>query len=46
MHIRWSGHSVWINIDEIALPDGPRENHTIYPSRGDILFYPGYRKDQ
>lgn len=46
MHVRWSGHSVWINIDEITLPDVPRENHTVYPSRGDILFYPGYRNEQ
>lgn len=47
MHVRWSGHAVWINIDEIELPeDIPRENHTVYPSRGDVLFYPGYRNEQ
>lgn len=46
MHVRWSGHAVWANIDEIDLPEIPRENHTVYPSRGDILFYPGYRNDQ
>ncbi|ELZ05057.1 hypothetical protein C482_02846 [Natrialba chahannaoensis JCM 10990] len=46
MHVRWSGHATWINIDEIDLPDVPRENHTVYPSRGDILFYPGYRNEQ
>jgi len=46
MHVRWSGHAVWINIDEISLPEIPRENHTVYPSRGDILFYPGYRNEQ
>ena len=47
MHVRWSGHSVWVNIDEVELqPDIPRENHTVYPSRGDILFYPGYRNEQ
>lgn len=46
MHVRWSGHAVWVNIDEIDLPDVPRENHTVYPSRGDILFYPGYRNEQ
>lgn len=46
MHVRWSGHAVWANIDEIDLPDVPRENHTVYPSRGDILFYPGYRNEQ
>lgn len=46
MHVRWSGHATWINIDEIELPDVPRENHTVYPSRGDILFYPGYRNEK
>ena len=46
MHVRWSGHAVWANIDEINLPEVPRENHTVYPSRGDILFYPGYKNDQ
>lgn len=35
-----------VNIDELTLPDIPRENHTVYPSRGDVLFYPGYRNEQ
>jgi hypothetical protein len=46
MHVRWSGHATWINIDEVELPEIPRENHTVYPSRGDILFYPGYRNEK
>ena len=46
MHVRWSGYAVWTNIDEIDLPDLPRENHTVYPSRGDVLLYPGYRNEQ
>ncbi|MGB9958819.1 DUF3830 family protein (plasmid) [Haloferax prahovense] len=46
MHVRWSGHATWINIDEVELPEVPRENHTVYPSRGDILFYPGYRNEK
>lgn len=46
MHVRWSGHAVWVNIDEVALPEVPRENHTVYPSRGDVLLYPGYRNEQ
>lgn len=47
MHVRWSGHSVWINIDEVDMRQNiPRENHTVYPSRGDVLLYPGYRNDQ
>ena len=46
LHVRWSGHATWINIDDVALPEVPRENHTVYPSRGDVLFYPGYRNEQ
>jgi hypothetical protein len=46
MHVRWSGHATWINIDEIDLPELPRENHTVYPSYGDLLLYPGYRNEQ
>lgn len=46
MHVRWSGHATWINIDEINLSEIPRENHTVYPSRGDILLYPGYKNEQ
>lgn len=46
MHVRWSGIATWINIDEIDLPEIPRENHTVYPSRGELLLYPGYRNEQ
>lgn len=46
MHVRWSGHATWVNIDEIDLGDVPRENHTVYPSRGDLLLYPGFRNEQ
>ena len=46
MHVRWSGHATWMNIDHVDLPDLPRENHTVYPSRGDLLLYPGFRNEQ
>jgi len=46
MHVRWSGIATWINIDDRPLGDLPRENHTVYPSRGDLLLYPGYRNEQ
>lgn len=40
IHARWSGESVWFpmnpfNIEVLA------ENQTCYPSRGDLLYYPG-----
>jgi hypothetical protein len=46
MHVRWSGHATWMNIDDVELPEVPRENHTVYPSRGDLLLYPGFRNEQ
>ncbi len=46
VHVRWSGYATWIDIDDLELPDLPRENHTAYPSRGDVLLYPGYRNEQ
>jgi len=45
LHVRWSGHATWIQVEEGELLDVPRENHTVYPSRGDILLYPGYRNE-
>jgi hypothetical protein len=46
MHVRWSGIATWINIDDVDLPEIPRDNHTVYPSRGELLLYPGYRNEQ
>ena len=46
MHVRWSGHATWVNIDDESLPELPRENHTVYPSRGDVLLYPGYKNEK
>jgi hypothetical protein len=44
-HVRWSGYSVFVEEFGPDAPDLthlPRENHTVYPSRGDVLLYPGY----
>jgi hypothetical protein len=46
LHVRWSGIATWIQIDDIDLPEIPRENHTVYPAYGDLLLYPGYRNEQ
>ena len=40
IHVRWSGEAVWIPMGNLNLGVG-YENHTTYPSRGDILLYPG-----
>lgn len=40
IHARWSGEACWIPLGDFELGVG-YENHTTYPARGDILFYPG-----
>ncbi|MDP6453092.1 MAG: DUF3830 family protein [SAR202 cluster bacterium] len=37
---RWSGESAWVPLGDFKMID-QHENHTSYPSKGDILFYPG-----
>lgn len=37
---RWSGEAAWIPLGDFDMGVG-FENHTSYPSRGDILLYPG-----
>ena len=37
---RWSGESAWVPLGDFKMID-QYENHTSYPSRGDLLFYPG-----
>ena len=39
IHVRWSGEAVWIPLGDLDLGVG-YENHTSFPSRVDILFYP------
>lgn len=40
IHVRWSGEAVWIPLGDFNLGVG-YENHTSYPSKGEILLYPG-----
>jgi len=40
IHVRWSGEGIWIPLGDVRV-DLPFENHTSYPSKGEILFYPG-----
>ncbi len=40
IHARWSGEACWIPLGDFKL-NVDYENHTSYPSRGEILFYPG-----
>lgn len=40
IHVRWSGEACWIPLGDLDLGLG-YENHTSYPSPGQILLYPG-----
>ena len=40
IHVRWSGEATWIPLGDFDMGID-FENHTTYPSRGDILVYPG-----
>ena len=40
IHARWSGEAAWIPLGDFQLGVN-YENHTSYPSPGQILFYPG-----
>jgi len=40
IHVRWSGEATWIPLGDFNIGVG-YENHTSYPSCGEILLYPG-----
>src|SRR5436305_3718424 len=40
IHVRWSGEACWIPLGDLDLGLG-YENHTSYPSPGQIIVYPG-----
>jgi hypothetical protein len=40
VHVRWSGEAVWIPLGDLDFGVG-YENHTSFPSPGQILLYPG-----
>lgn len=40
VHVRWSGEAVWLPLGDLDFGVG-YENHTSYPSPGQIILYPG-----
>jgi hypothetical protein len=44
IHVRWSGEAVWVPLGDLKTGVA-FENHTVHPSRGDILFYPGGKSE-
>ncbi len=41
IHVRWSGEGVWVPLGETRWDGLEYENHTSFPSKGEILVYPG-----
>jgi hypothetical protein len=37
---RWSGEAAWVKMDSYNI-EVPLENHTSYPNKGELLYYPG-----
>jgi hypothetical protein len=40
IHVRWSGEACWIPLGDLNL-GLTYENHTSYPTPGEIILYPG-----
>ena len=41
LQARWSGEAAWVPLDQRGLGI-EFENHTCYPSKGELLIYPGF----
>ena len=41
IHVRWSGEGMWIPMGDTRWEGLEYENHTCYPSNGEMLIYPG-----
>ena len=41
IHVRWSGEGMWIPMGDTRWDGLAYENHTSYPSKGEMLIYPG-----
>ena len=41
LQARWSGEAAWVPLDDAELSI-EFENHTCYPSKGELLIYPGF----
>ncbi len=41
IHVRWSGEGMWIPMGDTRWEGLDYENHTSFPSKGEMLIYPG-----
>ncbi len=42
IHARFSGEAIWIPLPADFHLNVPLENQTSYPSKGELLYYPGF----
>jgi hypothetical protein len=42
IHARFSGEAIWIPLPPDFPVNVPLENQTSYPSKGELLYYPGF----
>jgi Protein of unknown function (DUF3830) len=42
IHARFSGEAIWVPLPENFPVNVPLENQTSYPSKGELLYYPGF----
>ena len=45
IHARWSGEAIWLPMNNIKIK-ADFENQTIHPSKGELLFYPGFLSER
>ena len=45
IHARWSGEAIWLPLGNMRI-ETDFENQTIHPSKGELLFYPGFLSEK
>ncbi len=45
IHARWSGEAIWLPMGNISVQTD-FENQTVHPSKGELLFYPGFLSER
>ena len=46
IHARFSGEAIWVPLPEDFPVNTGHENPTSYPSRGELLYYPGFTSEK
>jgi len=46
IHARFSGEAIWVPLPPEFPVNVPLENQTSYPSKGELLYYPGFMSEK